>query len=395
MTRWMGIGLLGAWLSAAGASLGAGPVIETDRGDLLRARERLAGQEEPFWSYWQAAKVDAREALQLAPQPRAFRDPLKFHGTVQEQGIAARLLAYWWWLEGSEAAAKKALELLDAWASADPRPGLNFDPEIRYPNAGMDVARGVLPFVVTYDLLREHPGMTVARRERVEDWFRGLSDVVREGVRRWEANDDFGKQEFQNHHASHVLGLVLFGAVLGDDEMLRFALDSPENPKDFKELVAGLILMPGDRPHGGLRGKPLHAGEIQDRYRTSSGAGLTYCHLTMTLLLYTAETLTRVTGEDYLHWTAAGGECLRLPFTFYSDFFRTRNARINGDYYFRDQPYLRNNTPFLGVFEVALHHWPDVPNLRAIVRSMDRARTPRSWLCYYGLPLLTHGVVTP
>ena len=187
----------------------------------------------------------------------------------------------------------------------------------------------------------------------------------------------------------------LLGAVLRDDELIRFATDSPENPKDFKEVISGLILMPGDKPHGGLRNKPLHAGEIQDRYRTNGGAGLTYCHLSLTMMLYTAEVLTRVTGKDWLNWKAPGGECIELSATFYSDFFRLRNARINGDYYFRDQRAIQNNTPYLGTFEVALRHWPTVPNLKALIRSIDRARTPRSWLCYYGLPLLTHGVDTP
>jgi len=89
--------------------------------------------------------------------------------------------------------------------------------------------------------------------------------VIKEGIQRWETNDDFGGQEFQNHHVSHVLGLALIGSALRDRELIQFALDSPENPKDFRELLDGLILMPGDTPHGGLRGKPLHPGEIQDR----------------------------------------------------------------------------------------------------------------------------------
>jgi len=285
--------------------------------------------------------------------------------------------------------------LLDAWASAKPSPGTDLDPTIRYPNAGMDVARGTLPFVAAYDLLRDHPAMTEERRKRIEAWFRSLSEVVKEGVRRWEESGDFGGQEFQNHHAAHVLGLAALGAALRDRGMILFALDSPDNPKDFKELVAGLILMPGDTPHGGLRGKPLHPGEIMDRVRTNTGDGLIYCHLSMTLMIYAAEIFTRATGEDFLNWKAPGGESLRLSATFYSDFFRTRSARINGDYYFRDQRNLQNNRPFLGIFEVALSHWPTVPNLKTIVRSMNRANTPRSWLCYYGLPLLTHGVDAP
>lgn len=371
------------------------PRIECEAAMLDRARERIAANAEPFHIYWQLAKADAAEALKLPPKPYLGRDALVFHGEAQTQGMAARLLAYQWRLEDDAAAGAHAVALLDAWASATPLPGSDLDPEIRMANVGMDVARGMLPFVAAFDLLNGHPALTAEKRVRIEAWFRSLVDVVKEGIRRWEANDDFGGQHFQNHHVAHTLGLALFGAALRDDALIQLALDSPDNPKGFKELVAGLILMPGDEPHGGLHGKPLHAGEIEDRVRTGSSAGLTYCHLSMTLLLYAAELLTRATGEDWVNWTAPGGECLRLPFTFYSDFWRLRNAHLHGDYYFRDQPHIQNNTPFLGSFEVALHHWPDVPNLKAIVRSMNRARIPRSWLCYYGLPLLTHGIERP
>lgn len=112
-------------------------------------------------------------------------------------------------------------------------------------------------------------------------------------------------------------------------------------------------------------------------------------------MIYTAEILTRATGTDSLNWKAPGGEHLQLSAAFYCDFFRLRNARLHGDYCFRDARNIQNATPFHGTFEVALHHWPDSPNLKAIVRSFDRAKTPRSWLSYYGLPLLTHGVASP
>jgi hypothetical protein len=372
-----------------------GPRIECDDAQLDRARDRISRRKEPFFSYWSNALADVETAKKLVSMPYTGSDPLAFHGAAQTEGTAARLLAYAWQLSDDEHAGLKAIDLLDHWAGQLPLPGTTLDPKIRYPNAGMDVARGMLPFVAAFDLLKSNPALTTKKRHRIEGWFRAVSDVVKDGVWRWEKNGDFGGQEFQNHHAAHVLGLVMFGAALDDEELIRFATDSPENPKDFKELVAGLILMPGDRPHGGLHGKPLHAGELQDRSRTSHGSGLSYCHLSLTLMLYTADVLTRVTGEDWINWTAPGGENLQKSATFYSDFFRLRNARINGDYYFRDHRALQNNTPFLGTFEVALSHWPDVPNLKAIVRSMDRSRTPRSWLCYYGLPLLTHGVSNP
>lgn len=362
---------------------------------LRRARTRIAEKREPFHSYWQAARRDVDEAMTRQPEPYTGKDPLEFHGAAQSDGIAARLLAYTWRLEDREDAGAKAIAMLDAWASATPLPGTEFDPKIRFPNAGMDVARGMLPFVAAFDLLEGHPELTASRRQRIERWFRALADVVKQGIARWEENGDFGGQTFQNHHAAHVLGLVLFGAALRDDELIAFARDSDENPKDYFELVDGLILAPGDVPHGGLRGKPLHPGEIQDRSRTSSGGGLTYCHLTLTMMLYSADVLTRVTGKDDLNHRAPGGECLVQSATFYSDFFRLRRADLHGGYYERDARAIRSAEHYLGTFEVALHHWPDVPNLRAVVRSTKRSRTPRSWLCYYGLPLLTHGVDEP
>lgn len=386
--------MVSALAAESGAAL-ASPRIECDKEKIHRARARIESKQEPFFSYWQKAEVEIKAAKELDPTPYQGSDALRFHQAAQQDGIATRLLAYAWQLGGDIEAGEKAIAVIDSWASQSPLPGTSFDPTIRYPNVGMDVARGMLPFVAAYDLLSDHPALTEDKRVRIDAWIRQLSLVVKEGIRRWEENDDFGGQTFQNHHASHVLGLVIFGAALGDDEMIQFALDSPENPKDYKELVAGLILMPGDAPHGGRRGKPVHEGEIQDRSRTNQGAGLTYCHLSLTLMLYTGEVLTRVTGEDWLNWKAPSGESLEASATFYSDFFRLRNARINGDYYFRDHRAIQNNTPFLGTFEVALSHWPDVPNLKAIVRSMNRAETPRSWLCYYGLPLLTHGVSKP
>lgn len=382
-------------LAETAVALPPDPRIECDAAMLERARERIATKTEPFYSYWQLAKADAAESLKLPPKPCLSRDSLVFHGEAQTQGIAARLLAYQWRLDDDESAGAHAVALLDAWSSSNPLPGTDFDPTIRFPNSGMDVVRGMLPFVAAYDLLRGHPAMTPDIDRRIRDWFRALVPVVKEGIQRWETNDDFGGQHFQNHHVAHTLGLALFGAALDDKSLIQLALDSPDNPKDFKELISGLILMPGDEPLGGLHGKPLHAGELDDRVRTSSGAGLTYCHLSMTLLLYTAEVLSRATGQDLVNWTAPGGENLRLPFTFYSDFWRLKNAGLHGGYYERDQPHIQDNAPFLGVFEVALHHWPDVPNLKAIVRSTNRPQTPRSWLGYHGLPLLTHGVEKP
>lgn len=51
-------------------------------------------------------------------------------------------------------------------------------------------------------------------------------------------------------------------------------------------------------------------------------------------------------------------------------------ARSDDLIYFRDEAAMQNNPPFPGLFEVALYHWPEVPNLRVVVRRLDRARPP-------------------
>ena len=72
------------------------PRIECDPAMIKRARERTVNQIEPFHTYWQLAKAEAIAALERSPKPCAGVDSLEFHGKAQEDGMAARLLAYRW-----------------------------------------------------------------------------------------------------------------------------------------------------------------------------------------------------------------------------------------------------------------------------------------------------------
>ncbi len=39
--------------------------------------------------------------------------------------------------------------------------------------------------------------------------------------------------------------MALMGSYLGDRDLVQFALASPDNDRDFTDLIEGLILMPG------------------------------------------------------------------------------------------------------------------------------------------------------
>lgn len=53
----------------AQTSLAMGPRVEVDGEMLARARTRLSERAEPFWSYWQRARLDAIEAMSLEADP--------------------------------------------------------------------------------------------------------------------------------------------------------------------------------------------------------------------------------------------------------------------------------------------------------------------------------------
>ena len=115
--RGLGALLVGVWLltcgtaslGAAALALGGGPVVEVDEAMLQRARSRIENRVEPFWTYWSQARADAAKALELAPEPSNSRLPLTFHVEARDQGMAARLLAYWWRLEDNESAGGRAV----------------------------------------------------------------------------------------------------------------------------------------------------------------------------------------------------------------------------------------------------------------------------------------------
>lgn len=72
---------------------------------LERARRRIENREEPFHRYWLLAREEADANLSKDASPYSGPDPMQFHQKAQEEGMAARLLAYRWQLDNHETSA--------------------------------------------------------------------------------------------------------------------------------------------------------------------------------------------------------------------------------------------------------------------------------------------------
>ncbi|HBG28550.1 MAG TPA: hypothetical protein DDX75_15795 [Phycisphaerales bacterium] len=352
---------------------------QTDINDI---QAKIAAQQEPWYEAWIDLKNLADSYLGYSPNPYSGQNSLNFYENAKRDGGYCRDLALAYQITGNNLYADKAQDFILAWAQAIPIPASNFDPNIWYPNSGMEVGRSTMPFQWAYDLIYNYSGFASSEKAEVANWFRVLERVIKEGINRWEKNDYFGRQYYQNHLAAHCLGLVDIAYALGDEQLSQYAVDSNENPRDMIELISGCILMPDDTPFG----NPTfpQAGEIIDRYRHVQHKGMVYCHLTMTLLTLTAEILYN-NGIDCYSYYASGGENLSLPFDFYVDFFKLRDSCVKGGYYCGESVYF----DMAGICELGLYHYPQSTTLVELLQTIPRAKIREQYL---GSPVLIYGV---
>ena len=349
------------------------PRLLISSGELAAAKQRL--DQPPMSVAYAHLRARAERLLGDAHEPRPYcgTDPGVFFKEAHRQGNAARDLALCHHLSGEERFGQRAAAFLRAWSSADPAPGGRLDPGLAA--SGMVRARGAASFVFANDLLASSGLLSVESEQSIAGWFRQLSVGIRTAITLWERKNYFNRQDYQNHVVAHTAGLALIGSALADGSMVQFALDSPENPRDLRDLIAGTIMMPGDKPHHREpRGWPIHRGEIYDRYRhfTAPNKGLQYCYLSLLLLTATAESAARL-GLDFFGYRGPHGGQLRDSFDFYADFYRERNSALKGGFYAgeTDRMGLVGDTPAL--FEVAAHRYPDSTPVFELLRAVDRS----------------------
>lgn len=164
----------------------------------------------------------------------------------------------------------------------------------------------------------------------------------------------------------------MLGLATDNDELVQFAIDSPANPRDVKELLSGCILMDGDTPCSREKAgsAPPVKGEIYDRYRHDTGPlkGLQYTHLTLTLLSTTAR-MCYNNGLDLFAYTAPTGENLRYCFEYYSDFYRSMDSCIKSGYYCGETERMTKAGDNPGMYEMGLRYYPDSEPIRQLINS--------------------------
>jgi hypothetical protein len=242
-------------------------------------------------------------------------------------------LALAYHLTGKQHHLERAVDRIRAHCEAMPDPLAVLDPEHRFPNLGLDTICGSSGLILAYDMLAGDTSFPEESRSPIESWFRTLVGVIHAAIARWEDNNYFGGQDFQNHIGEHMMGLAQIGMVLGDRELVQFALDSDDNPRDLKAMINGAIHIKGDKPDHHC---PPQTGEIFDRYRTCEGKGFGYAFHGYRMIVLTAELAWRL-GLDFYQYEGPDGERLDLPLLFYRDFVLTGDSTLKGGYYHKSE----------------------------------------------------------
>lgn len=379
------------------------PRLVMSREDIAVMKSNVASGEEPYAGAWERLEERVDRYLESGRKIRPYTgdDSYLFYKAAIRDGEYARDLSIAYHITGNKDYAAKATDIIAAWCDPANGAGAYFDHEIRYANTGMVVARSSFVFMYAYDLLMADSLIPEAVGENFRNWLRTLLPHIREGARRWEENDYFGQQYYQNHIAADALGQLAMGVMLGDENLVKYALCSEENPRDVLDVIKGCILMKGETPNiGEPVDIPVEDGEIIDRYRhfilgghykdykTKPNRALQYCGLTTTLMVCMAEIM-RHNGVDLYSYEAQSGEAIVLPLKYYADFYIQKNTVIKSGFYSGENDWInKNEQATFALWEVASCRYPQVEIFRDVLDVNDRTSANLHLL---GPVSLTHG----
>lgn len=344
------------------------PSILYTKEELLNIKSMItAGNPADITATYNNLMSRCNKALTYTATPYTGQDPAKFIEASYIPGSNSRDLAMAYWFTQDKKYAQKSIEIIEVWAKACK--------DISYvadAGSAMYLARGMYPMVCAYDMLVSENIMDESTKKNITDWFLVLYREGMSSIEKWEDNDYFNKQYYQNHLVAHTMGILMLGLATDNDELIQFAIDSPSNPRDIYELLTGCIFMDGDIPCSREKaGSPVPVkGEIYDRYRhdTAPLKGLQYTHLTLTLLATNAR-MCYNNGLDMFAYTAPTGENLRYPFEYYSDFYRLMDSCIKSGYYCGETDRLAKAGDYPGMYEMGLRYYPDSEPIRQLINS--------------------------
>lgn len=314
------------------------------------------------------------EALAHTAVPYTETDPTIFHDKLLQPAAWTRDLAMAYWFTGDEKYAKKAIEIIKAWAQST----VNVQYDQGKAGAGMYIIRSIYPMVCAYDMLVNKNVADEETKEAILKWFGRLEEHSKTSIQIWEDNDYFNKQYYQNHMVAHSMGMMMLGFVTNDQQKVKFALNSTENPRDLYELIQGSIFMKGDEPCTNEEKNtnipkpipPVETGEIYDRYRhgDTPRKGLQYAHLTQSLLATMAR-MCHNNGLDMFAYTAPTGENLRFTYEYYSDFYRLKDSSIKSGFYVEETERMGIAGDLPGTYELGLRYYPNSQPIKDFIAS--------------------------
>jgi hypothetical protein len=360
------------------------PVVVFTDAMLANLRANCASDHEPFRTCWANLQADARKALTGTYPPYVGANSVEFAGAARRTGGAVRDLLLVHAVTGDAALAQRARAILLDWATHDPLPGSTLDrqPYVSGQDRGDSVAGlglnvGLAACILANDYSLLYPYLTEQERAACEKWLRLLGDVTREGHQVWIDKNYFSHQDFNNHLTGHLMGLAAVGYAVGDDALVHYALDSPENPRDLVEMLDGTIIMGRDQLYPAdptiTKGAPEpEVGEIYDRYRVLTirnnlGCGLAYAFFHLKMLATTAE-MAFHHGTDYFARTGPRSQSLRLPFEVHAKYLITGRADTAPGYFQDNVLHLSD----AHIYELAAAHYPTSASIAQVLARCNR-----------------------
>lgn len=323
--------------------------------------------------------ITSYEKETVSDSDKATTDPSEFYNNAYNVALLT-LNAFMYAQTGNGSLRKSiygsyATPLLADWADACK--GVEYTTSQE--TAGPLLARACFPWFVYYQFAKLSDNFsTSAQRTLIETWFNHISDIIKESLRLWQYNDYYDKQYFSNHVVACVWGLVSIGYALGDMDMVEYALDNIDNPRDFYDCLQGCILMSGDSPCSRDNNAVVpQTGEIYDRYRhtTAPNKGLQYTSLTLQILASIARSVKNAGGPDLFSYTCPTGENLELAYTFYAPFYANNDSSLQGGYYDGEDDRIGLAGDLHGLFELGYNAYPSNTAIQSVITKLGTYRS--------------------
>lgn len=214
------------------------PFLFIDAGEIARARERIE-QEARYRGTLERMRNQAEEDLAIElpaferqwwreARTKPWRDIYQeiAHHTLfvpLPAMTAARRLALVSLLTGEERYARRARAILLHYT--------DYTFEFEHYDVGMNYVIWGVPALDVYDMLYDR--FDAAGHERTRAFFRRFFTAVMKNDRFWVENEPGGR--FNNHYAFHKQAIAAIGLFFGRDDLVRYAIESPEGIRDLME----------------------------------------------------------------------------------------------------------------------------------------------------------------